>query len=249
MKYFIKLVVFTLVFIARVIAQDGWFWQYPKPQGNSLQDIYVFNASTAVAVGDLGTVIKTTDGGETWQVQHHAGGRASNLNGVYFINETTGWAVGMDGIILKTTDGGRSWIEKKWQSGTELLAVFFTDQDTGWVVGKRGIILQTTDGGETWIDRSINGEIHGNLDVFFINARRGWIVTDTFWGSIILRTTDGGKTWTWHKPSPPVYLLRSIYFTNPDTGWTVSAFGIIMKTIDGGITWTSLDTIVTAHFI
>jgi photosystem II stability/assembly factor-like uncharacterized protein len=54
---------------------DGWFWQYPKPQGNDLRDIYIFDSLKAIAVGALGTVIKTYDGGITWDVQHHAGGQ------------------------------------------------------------------------------------------------------------------------------------------------------------------------------
>lgn len=245
MKHIYQISICFFILVKISFAQDGWFWQYPKPQGNTLHDIFIFDQNTAIAVGDLGTVIKTTDGGENWDVQHHAGGRASNLNGVHFINEMTGWAVGMDGLILKTMDGGINWNEIKWKPGTELTAVFFTNADSGWVVGKQGIIFQTTDGGESWIDQGINGEIYGNVDVFFINNNVGWIVADAYWGSTILRTTDGGQHWAWHKPSPPVYALLSIYFTDSDIGWTVSGFGMILKTTDGGVTWTTLDTIKT----
>jgi photosystem II stability/assembly factor-like uncharacterized protein len=54
---------------AQTTGNNDWFWQYPKPQGNTLRDIHVFNNDTAIAVGDFSTIIKTTDGGNTWNVQ------------------------------------------------------------------------------------------------------------------------------------------------------------------------------------
>ena len=58
----------------RMLAASGWFWQNPWPQGNPLYRVFVLNADTVVAVGALGTVIKTTDAGTTWAVQHTISG-------------------------------------------------------------------------------------------------------------------------------------------------------------------------------
>ncbi|TFB12472.1 hypothetical protein E3V33_05365 [Candidatus Marinimicrobia bacterium MT.SAG.4] len=46
-------------------------------------------------VGGSGTILKTTDGGNT-----------GALSSVYFADVATGWLVGVGGIILHTTDGG-----------------------------------------------------------------------------------------------------------------------------------------------
>ncbi len=42
--------------------QPGWTWHSPRPQGNHLNDIQVIDANTVVAVGNIGTVIRSEDG-------------------------------------------------------------------------------------------------------------------------------------------------------------------------------------------
>ena len=142
---FLLLSSFTLInsAFAQATNGNGWQWQYPKPQGNTLRDIFVFNKSTAIAVGDFGTVIKTTDGGDSWDVQHHAGGTAFGLNSVYFIDELNGWAVGGN-VLIRTIDGGNTWNQIKTDTTLGYNSVYFVDVDTGFVFGEDGIILRTT---------------------------------------------------------------------------------------------------------
>ena len=107
MKNLLLLFVAFFLLQPTTFAQEGWFWQNPLPQGNNLQDIYVFDENTAIAVGNVGTVIKTTDGGTNWNSQ--TSGTTEGLRSVHFTDNNTGWAVGASGIILKTTDGGAIW--------------------------------------------------------------------------------------------------------------------------------------------
>tara|TARA_R110001599_G_scaffold353880_1_gene601996 strand:+ start:108599 stop:109603 length:1005 start_codon:yes stop_codon:yes gene_type:complete len=60
------------------------------------------------AVGEFGTVLSTTDGGENWSAME------SLPNEFYpmaadFLDATTGWIGGLDGVIWQTEDGGMSW--------------------------------------------------------------------------------------------------------------------------------------------
>jgi hypothetical protein len=64
-------VVMLLASVSRSSAQPGWFWQNPRPQGNALYGVSVLNANTMIAVGDAGTVVKSTDGGAKWTVQSY----------------------------------------------------------------------------------------------------------------------------------------------------------------------------------
>jgi len=48
-------------------AQSEWFWQNPYPQGNDLRAVAILDPMTIVALGDLGALVRTTDGGDTWQ--------------------------------------------------------------------------------------------------------------------------------------------------------------------------------------
>ena len=48
---------------------NGWEWQNPLPTGMQLNDVHVFDAQTALAIGASGIILKTSDGGITWQSQ------------------------------------------------------------------------------------------------------------------------------------------------------------------------------------
>src|SRR5712664_2183215 len=96
------------------LAQSGWFWQNPFPTGNWLHGVATPDPNTAIAIGGLGTIVHTTDGGATWTLQD-AGGTA-RLWGVFFLDADTGWVVGESGTIFHTTDGGATWTPQ--DSGT-----------------------------------------------------------------------------------------------------------------------------------
>jgi len=112
-----------------------------------LNSVYFANANTGYAVGDHGTILKTTNGGTNWVAL--LSGTNQWLNSVYFADANTGFAVGGStrSIILKTTNGGNNWVV--WSSGTNewFRSVYFTDTNTGYTVGYNGTILKTTNGG------------------------------------------------------------------------------------------------------
>jgi photosystem II stability/assembly factor-like uncharacterized protein len=232
-------------------SSNGWFWQYPKPQGNTLRDIYVFNKDTAIAVGDLSTIIKTTDGGKNWDVQHHAGGSGIELNSVNFIDAQNGWAAGGayesgQNVLLKTSDSGKNWLQVKTDTTLPYNSVYFVDSDTGFVFGEDGIILRTTNGGNNWDTRSIDNYIGAYLDVFrflavtFIDKNTGWVVGYGYYGNEIFKTTDCGRSWQWNEQiiTPKDYhSLNDIYFLDKNHGFIVGDVGAFIKTTDGGNTW------------
>jgi photosystem II stability/assembly factor-like uncharacterized protein len=89
-------------------AQTGWYWQSPLPQGNHLVGVRFISPTVGWAVGEYGTILKTTNGGASWTLQTRE--TRGSLFGIYFADENTGTAVGYDwwtcdGIILRTTNG------------------------------------------------------------------------------------------------------------------------------------------------
>src|ERR1700750_1800010 len=46
-----------------------WIWQNPLPQGNTLRGASFVYANTGTVVGENGTIVRTTDGGNTWAIQ------------------------------------------------------------------------------------------------------------------------------------------------------------------------------------
>ncbi len=61
-------------------ADFGQTWQpKPVPTPVPLNAVHMLDAMTGWAAGDLGTIIRTTDGGDSWTLQHAGGQRAAVL--------------------------------------------------------------------------------------------------------------------------------------------------------------------------
>jgi photosystem II stability/assembly factor-like uncharacterized protein len=214
-----------------------WGWQNPLPQGKDLLDIHVFDSENAIAIGHMGTVIKTSDGGENWSVQNLVQ-EYTVLESVHFPDENNGWIVGHDSprepLIFKTIDGGLAWTEINSFTTHQLHDVFFANTNTGWIVGNQGKIFKTTDSGNIWLaQNSSTGS--SLLSVYFINENVGWAVGSD---GIIIKTIDGGNNW-FTQSSGATFLLSSVFFIDENYGWAVGDDGTILKTTNGGDDWLS----------
>jgi photosystem II stability/assembly factor-like uncharacterized protein len=229
---------------------------------NDLQEVYFSNSQTGWVVGTsslsglLAPILKTSDGGLTWNYQSSQ--VAQGLWSLYFGDDQTGWAVGYDsdplgrkGVIIKTTDGGTTWslqTSSITANFVDFFSVHFINDQIGWVVGHQGggspsgLILKTTDGGTTW-DSQTSGTTERLQSVHFFDEQTGWVV-GAF--GTILKTTDSGSTWTM-LTSGTTQPLQSVYFIDAQNGLAVGAgsfgrLGLILKTTDGGNTWSPINS-------
>ena len=233
MKILFRIIILTALINTIVIGQQtSWQWVSPLPQGNILNGIWAIDQNTIFAVGDFSTILKSTNGGLTWQVTPNATGAEEPLFAVHFISSTMGWAVGEYGRVLKTTDGGATWFRQENDIIGDLYALFFYTPTTGWVVGSQGHAYKTTDGGTTWFSLP-TGTTAALYNVQFLSSTNGWIVGTN---GTILGTTDGGLTWS-KKTTPTMLSLYSVQFTSSTVGYVAGAFGTILKTTNGGNTW------------
>ena len=209
-------------------------WETLLGPTSFLYDIAAVDANHAWAVGGLGAILSTSDGGATWTSQLADAGTPSSLYGVDFVNAATGWVVGESGAVLKTSDGGATWVPQISGVTGALYIVDFVDSNTGWAVGSRGTVLKTTDGGATWSSQAtpVSFSLYG---VSFIDGNIGWAVGNR---GTIIKTTDGGATW-FAQASGVEEPLFGLSFVNAATGWAVGYSGAILKTADGGATWTA----------
>ena len=135
------------------------FWQV---QDTGFEDELFCDASfpdpdNGWAVGIVGTIIHTADGGNTWETQ--VSGTENHLFTVYFADTMNGWAAGDLMTIIHTSNGGKTWEPQEVEEITEenifaaeviYNGLFFHDPNEGWLVGEFGTIYHTTDGGTTW---------------------------------------------------------------------------------------------------
>jgi photosystem II stability/assembly factor-like uncharacterized protein len=213
--------------------QTAWQWVNPLPQGNILNGVWAVNQDTVFAVGDYGTVIRSINGGTTWNVLPTAGGMLEPLYAAHFVSGTTGYAAGASGQVIGTTDAGTRWTIHQVPTFNDLFAVSFASPTVGWVAGAKGSIFGTTDGGLTWSAESTN-TILNLYGLQFIDALTGYAVGAS---GRIMKTTDAGATWT-VQTSGTTQPLYSVTFLNATTGYAAGAFGTILKTVNGGATWT-----------
>src|SRR5581483_3777188 len=106
-----------------------WHWQNPLPQGNNLRGASFVDANTGTVVGEYGTIVRTTDGGNSWTIQ--ANDTTQTLWDVSFTDVSHGTAVGEGGTIVTTTDGGANWVTQPSGTTLQLRGVSFTDASNG----------------------------------------------------------------------------------------------------------------------
>lgn len=125
------------------------------------------SGSVAIAVGERGTVLTSSDRGH-WTQSADVPTRAT-LTAIAVVGNKA-WAVGHDGVILASSDAGQHWsLQRKdpWQApaagaapasprqGAPLLDVLFLDDNTGFAVGAYSQLLTTHDGGATWTEQKV----------------------------------------------------------------------------------------------
>lgn len=241
MKY-LKIILLLLFTIINVNAQ--YHWSNPNPAPHELFGIYFIDSLTGWTVGNFSTLLKTTDGGETWFPQTVA--VKSTLRKVQFVDKNNGWIVGGEettpsfGSVLLTTDGGENWSNHNPEGDYGWNDISVVSKDLIYIAGFKGV-YKSTDGGFNWVKK---GGTNWTTTVFFLDSLTGWF-GNTLGG--IYKTVDGGENWIqvsvkdkiWHK---------SIKFIDNKNGYLVSEGlysqnGYIYKSTNGGLEWSLIDSL------
>lgn len=147
---------------------QGKQWrQVTAPHNAMLNRVRFRDANHGWAVGYDATILATTDGGESWQLQHFDP-EARPLFDVLFLDEQRGIAVGGYGTYLTTADGGSSW-EVGEPAIADVGAHFNTLRQLPngalVLVGERGMMARSADEGRNWemLDSPYVGSLFGLL--------------------------------------------------------------------------------------
>lgn len=146
--------------------------------------VWMASATEGWAVGDLGMINHTTDGGANWTEQ--VSGVTGNLNGIWGIDTSHVWAVGDGGVVLKYD--GTSWAQQASGTTANLQAIHGANVATMWAVGASSTILKGD--GANWAIQTVPGGKVTFNGVYAVNATTIWAVGS---GGRISKSSDGAS--------------------------------------------------------
>ena len=226
-----QLMLFMLGCFSLTNAQGNWELLIPTPTSNQMVGLYFIDDNVGWSVGEFGTILKTTDGGENWSIKEIPW--LFDLSDVYFPTTETGYAVGTDGFIIKSSDGGESWQQLNNQYVNNINRVLFKDENIGWVICENGVILYTDDGGEIWEQQ--NSHCHWDLLGIDNIGEDGLCVVGM--ENSILITHNNGEEWQFVQYDTTEQCdFYDVYFQDDQYGW-IGGSGRLLKTSDSGTTW------------
>jgi photosystem II stability/assembly factor-like uncharacterized protein len=138
---------------ALVSRDAGATWtQGIVPTRALLTGVFMRSATLGWAVGHDEVVLRTRDGGATWERVHYAPENERPLLDVWFADDRTGLAVGAYGTLLVTRDGGDTWQGRSLLEGDDLHLNHIVPAGDGalYVAGEAGHLYRSEDGGESW---------------------------------------------------------------------------------------------------
>ncbi len=232
----------------------------------SLRAVSVVDESTAWASGSAGTVLTTSDGGETWNRGAILGAESLDFRDVHAwdANRAGVISAGLPAKVYLTEDGGVSWVEtySNETEGVFFNSMAFWDETHGIAVGDpmggRFMLIETRDGGRIWSELAVESRpeaLSGEANF----AASGTCLTVQGEGNVwfgtggaaarVFRSDDWGASWQatgtplrTDEPSQGVY---SVLIQDEQNGIVVggdwldepNAKSNAALTLDGGENW------------
>jgi len=179
-----------------VLSDDGgkrWRQAQSVPTRVTLTALHFVDEREGWIVGHDAVILHTTDGGDTWEIQHLDAGLETPLFSLWFENARHGLAVGAYGLAFRTRDGGESW--ERFHLDEEELhlnQIFAAADGTLLIAAERGTVYRSRDRGASWevLSTTSPGSFWGGLGL-----RAGPLLVFGNRGHLY-RSEDGGDSWT-----------------------------------------------------
>ena len=199
---------------------EGW-QKHLTGVSEDLFGIYCISQTDVVACGENGKILKTTDGGNLWDVVYEKLGY--DMIHIAFSSSEVGFACGDScawdetnhkGIIVKTTDGGTTWNElpntefvsldqPSWTPNNQFVVLPYGNESLLFLFDDNGILWSSDDSGQTFISHQFD---FGRVDYCEMFMEVGY---DYIGGYLLVAdvdaqfqrrlhafiTKDGGATW------------------------------------------------------
>lgn len=188
----------------------------PTGTDAQLRGLSAVSRQVAWASGQRGTVLRTVDGGRSWQQVGPPDAAALDFRDIEAFDAKTAVILsigeGEDSRIYRTADGGKTWTEsfRNIEPAAFYNCVAFFDSRNGLTVGDPVAgefrVLSTSDGGRSWtrvpgagIPPALDGEYEFSASgqcVTVAGKKDAWLATGGSSVARVLHSGDRGRTWT-----------------------------------------------------
>ena len=188
-------------------------------------DVWFQTPRLGWAVNTNGQILRTTDGGATWEEQFHDG--SLYLRCIGFASDTRGWMGTLQpgSQLFETHDGGASWElvdDLPPLAPAAVCGLSVVNESVAYASGTNypfpasadpPRMMKTIDGGATWSAWDMTAHAALLVDTYFTSPERGWVVGGKVAPDdpgqrrcsvppdradikpVVLFTEDGGQTW------------------------------------------------------
>ena len=245
-----------------LLSSDGADWQQAQvPVQVTLTAVYFIDEMHGWAVGHDATILSSSDGGVSWQIQQHLPEMEKPLLDVLFFDKNTGVAVGAYGLFYRTNDGGKHWsieyhneflypedqaylAELKREDEVAYLdeqssilphfnRVVAADGRTLYLAGELGLIAKSNDLGVSWqrLDEIYPGSFYD-----IKRTQAGNLVVIGLRGHVF-RSLENGSPWQ-ASDSHVTALLSSIVLSDDQRVFILGNNGVLLESRDDGVSFT-----------
>ena len=207
------------------------------------QDQIAYAAGSQYTVDSEGIIIKTVDGGETWETIYPLSGTVHSFTRIEFVSPLKGFVVGWGNTFMMTEDGGVTWVDIA--AGTDIYyysGLNFYDENNGFAMGlnlSNGLDSYiTNDGGITWslgtntTNMAEFASAYADEDTLFTVGK----------DQVISKSEDGGENWSVINTGIQGFYNFEVFFKDQNNGIVSTEDGTLLTTHDSGLTWDSFST-------
>lgn len=219
-----------------ILSDDAKAYRQAKvvPTRTVLTSVFFLDDRRGWAAGHDGTIVATTDAGETWQLLREEPGKERVLLSIWFENALHGLAVGQFGLMLETDDGGKTWRERRLlealeQAEKHLMHIFAGANGLVFIAAESGSIFRSADAGRNW--QVIQTDNKGSFWTGKALADGSLVVAGM--RGHIYRSDDSGITWKEIASGTRQSLTEIIQRSDGSVGM-VGNSGVMLNSTDSG---------------